>query len=169
MSRDQTPVDAAGESSLTEEQRAAVRRAGDLEIAERSRTLTFLYPALAVVVLVTTPYAEIAPLVAYGVLAVNVALAIARYVFALLGLVIMLFLQIGYPVFNMVASRSLSADDMMLYHGAFSIITTLFRMLALTLLIAAVVHREIGQKVLVVVSFPLRRSDVQPLFCFPTP
>ncbi|MDJ0522841.1 MAG: ATP-binding protein, partial [Planctomycetota bacterium] len=56
-----------------------MRRAGDLEIAHRSLPLSFLHPALTGVLLLATPYEEIAPLVVYGVLAVTVALAAVRY------------------------------------------------------------------------------------------
>ncbi len=83
MSSDPALVDDTAASSLTEAQRIAVRHAGDLEIVYRSRALAFLYPALAIVILVTTPYAEIAPLVIYAVLAASLALATARFAFSL--------------------------------------------------------------------------------------
>jgi len=83
LQRAEVPLADVAVSALTEEQRAAVRRAGDIEIARRSGTLAFLYPVLATAVLATTPYAEIAPLVLYGLLATSLALATARFAFAL--------------------------------------------------------------------------------------
>jgi two-component system sensor histidine kinase/response regulator len=69
-------------TGLSEAQRVAVRLAGDREMVRRSRPLTAAYPVLVGVVLLTTPYAEVAPVAVYTMLAAATALAIARSVLA---------------------------------------------------------------------------------------
>ena len=73
----------AGAARLTPQQEARVRREGLIELVRRSRPLTVTYPILVGVVLLTTPYVEIATLVAYTMLAVSTALAVARLVLSL--------------------------------------------------------------------------------------
>ncbi|MDF1699715.1 MAG: hypothetical protein P1V36_00955, partial [Planctomycetota bacterium] len=81
MQRDET-ID-SGSGGLTATQAQHVRRTGLREMVRRSRALTVTYPILIVVVLLTTPYGEIAPLAIYAMLAASSALAVARGVLAL--------------------------------------------------------------------------------------
>jgi len=68
---------------LSRPQRTYVRRAGDLELARRSRPIAFVYTALAIAILFTTPYARTAPLVIYGLIGLTGVLAVARLALAL--------------------------------------------------------------------------------------
>jgi len=68
---------------LTDAQRVVVQLAGDRELVRRSRPIALIYTALGLVILATTPYAETAPLVIYGLLAIVTPLGIARLVLAL--------------------------------------------------------------------------------------
>ena len=80
MPRDVTiQTDAAG---LSGAQGIRVRRAGFREMVRRARPLTAIHPLLVGVVLLTTPYAEIAPGALYTMLAACGALAVARMVLA---------------------------------------------------------------------------------------
>ncbi len=81
MRQDETIDDGAGQ--LTPQQEAHVRRAGLREMVRRSRPLTVTYPVLVVVVLLTTPYVEIASAAVYAMLAASCALTLARVVLAL--------------------------------------------------------------------------------------
>ncbi len=72
------PADVSAGGPVSRPQRAYVRRASDLELARRSRSIAFVYPALAVAILCTTPYARIAPLIIYGLIGVTSAIAVAR-------------------------------------------------------------------------------------------
>ncbi len=69
-------------TGLSQAQQVAVRLAGDREMVRRSWPLTAAYPALVGVVLLTTPYTEVAPLAIYAMLAATTALAVARFVLA---------------------------------------------------------------------------------------
>ena len=78
MHRDETIDD--GGAQLTPQQEGRVRRAGLREMVRRSRTLAVTHPILVGVVILTTPYVEIASGAVYAMIAASCALAVARVV-----------------------------------------------------------------------------------------
>ena len=63
---------------LPDADRARIIRLRDEELVRRSRPLTIVHPLLVAVVLLTTNYAEVVPLVVYGMLAASVAVSVSR-------------------------------------------------------------------------------------------
>ena len=68
---------------LSEGQLQALQSAGDRDLATRMRAGTLVHAVLGLVVLGSTPYGEVAPLVIYGLVALTLALGITRLVISL--------------------------------------------------------------------------------------
>jgi two-component system sensor histidine kinase/response regulator len=70
-------------ATLSAGQTQLLRLAADRELATRIRPVTFVHAVLGLVILFSTPYAEVAPLVIHGLVTISLVLGVTRLVISL--------------------------------------------------------------------------------------